>query len=179
MSSGFATVSGTVLAAYMNFGADTSHLITSSVMAAPATLAFSKLIYPEIEISQTTSKSFSMEKSQENSVLDAASNGAFAAVQLIAGIIANLVAFVSFVAFLNAVVSWLGMLVGFDFLSVEWFFGKLFIPLAFIIGIPWEDCEKVGAVIASKNIVNEFVAYKRLGELKAANAISVSLNGFN
>lgn len=56
-------VLGTVLAAYMNFGAEASHLITSSVMAAPATLAFSKLIYPETEVSQTTSKSFSMEKS--------------------------------------------------------------------------------------------------------------------
>lgn len=63
LSSGFATVSGTVLAAYMNFGAEASHLITSSVMAAPATLAFSKLMYPETEISQTTSKSFSLEKS--------------------------------------------------------------------------------------------------------------------
>lgn len=62
MSSGFATVSGTVLAAYMNFGAEASHLITSSVMAAPATLAFSKLIYPETEVSQTTSKAFTLEK---------------------------------------------------------------------------------------------------------------------
>lgn len=106
--------------------------------------------------------------------MDAASNGAFAAVQLIAGIIANLVAFVSFVAFLNSVVGWLGMLVGYDFLTVEWFFGKLFIPLAYIIGIPWEDCEKVGAVIAAKNIVNEFVAYKKLGELKKDHSISVS-----
>lgn len=66
------------------------------------------------------------------------------------------------------------MLVGYDFLTVEWFFGKLFIPLAYIIGIPWNDCEKVGAVIAAKNIVNEFVAYKKLGELKKAQAISVS-----
>lgn len=63
MASGFATVSGTVLAAYMNFGAEASHLITSSVMAAPATLAFSKLIYPETEISQTSSKAFALEKS--------------------------------------------------------------------------------------------------------------------
>lgn len=62
MSSGFATVSGTVLAAYMNFGAEASHLITSSVMAAPATLAFSKLFYPETEVSQTTSKAFTLEK---------------------------------------------------------------------------------------------------------------------
>ena len=85
-----------------------------------------------------------------------------------------MVAFVSFIAFINGVVGWLGMLVGYDFITVEWFFGKLFIPLAYIIGIPWNDCEKVGAVIAAKNIVNEFVAYKKLGELKKAHAISVS-----
>lgn len=66
------------------------------------------------------------------------------------------------------------MLVGYDFISVEWFFGKLFIPLAYIIGIPWEECEKVGAVIAAKNIINEFVAYEKLGVLKRENAISVS-----
>lgn len=110
----------------------------------------------------------------ENSVLDAASNGAFAGIALIAGITANLIAFVSFVSFLNGIVNWLGLLVGFDFISVEWFFGKLFIPLAYIIGIPWEECDKVGEVIALKNIINEFIAYKRLGELKKANAISVS-----
>lgn len=108
--------------------------------------------------------------------MDAASNGALVAIQLIAGIIANLIAFVSFVAFMNAVVSWLGMLVGYEFVTVEWFFGKLFIPLAYIIGIPWDECEKVGAVIAAKNIINEFVAYEKLGELKKANAISVSLH---
>lgn len=110
----------------------------------------------------------------ESSVLDAASNGAFTAISLIAGITANLIAFVSFVAFMNSIVSWLGMLVGYDFISVEWFFGKLFIPLAYIIGIPWDECEKVGAVIAAKNIINEFVAYEKLGVLKRENAISVS-----
>lgn len=110
--------------------------------------------------------------------MDAASNGAFAAVNLIAGIIANLVAFVSFIAFANAVVAWLGSLVGFDFLSVEWFFGKLFVPLAYIMGVEWNDCTKVGEVIAAKNIVNEFVAYKKLGELKAAHAISVRSNEY-
>lgn len=112
---------------------------------------------------------------KENSVLDAASNGAYMAVSLIAGIVANLIAFVSFVAFMNAIVSWLGMLVGYDFISIEWFFGKLFIPLAYIIGIPWDECEKVGAVIAAKNIINEFVAYERLGVLKKNNQISVSV----
>lgn len=107
-------------------------------------------------------------------MLDAASNGAFAAISLIGGIIANLVAFVSFVAFMNSIVGWLGMLVGYDFITIEWFFGKLFIPLAYIIGIDWDDCEKIGAVIATKNIINEFVAYEKLGVLKKSNAISVS-----
>lgn len=62
MTSGFATVSGTVLAAYMSFGAEASHLITSTVMAAPATLAFSKLIYPETEVSKINAKTISMER---------------------------------------------------------------------------------------------------------------------
>lgn len=107
--------------------------------------------------------------------MDAASNGAFAAVVLIAGITANLIAFVSFVAFLNGIVGWLGMLVGYDFLTIEWFFGKLFIPIAYIIGIPWEDCERVGEVIATKTIINEFVAYQKLGIMKEQHLISVSV----
>lgn len=106
--------------------------------------------------------------------MDAASNGAFAAVVLIAGITANLIAFVSFVAFINGIVGWLGMLVGYDFLTIEWFFGKLFIPLAYIIGIPWDDCEKVGEIIATKTIINEFVAYQKLGHAKDQHLISVS-----
>lgn len=63
MSSGFATVSGTVLAAYISYGAEPAHLITSSVMAAPANLALSKLFYPETEESKTTAKNITMEKS--------------------------------------------------------------------------------------------------------------------
>lgn len=106
--------------------------------------------------------------------MDAATNGAFTALSLISGIIANLIAFISFVAFLNAIIGWLGMLVGFDFLTIEWFFGKLFIPLAYIMGIPWEECEKVGEIIAAKNIINEFVAYEKLGNLKKAGDITVS-----
>lgn len=62
MASGFATVSGTVLAAYILFGAEPMHLITSSVMAAPATLAFAKLIYPETETSQINSKTIEVEQ---------------------------------------------------------------------------------------------------------------------
>lgn len=117
---------------------------------------------------------FSFKNSTDSkTVLDAAANGAFAALPLIAGITANLVAFVSMVAFLNGIIGWLAMLVGHEYVSFEWIFGKLFTPLAYIIGIRWDDCEKVGAVIATKTIVNEFVAFERLGKLAEHNLISV------
>lgn len=75
--------------------------------------------------------------------------------------------------FLNGVTAWLGMLVGHDYVSFEWFFGKLFTPLAYAIGISFEDCEKIGAVIGSKTIINEFVAFEQLGKLKIAKEITV------
>lgn len=80
----------------------------------------------------------------------------------------------SFIAFINGAVNWFGYLIGFDDLTFEWLFAKLFIPLAYIIGIPWEDCEHVATVIAAKTIINEFVAYERLGRLKKAGLITVS-----
>lgn len=90
------------------------------------------------------------------------------------GIIANVVAFVAFVAFLNEFFSWIFILVGYEGITFEWIFAKLFIPLAWIIGIEWDDCENVAKLIASKTIINEFVAYERLGKMKLAQEISVS-----
>ncbi|XP_054738038.1 solute carrier family 28 member 3 isoform X2 [Anastrepha obliqua] len=164
MASGFATVSGTVLAAYLSFGASAAHLITSSVMAAPAALAFSKLYMPETEESQTTSKNIELEKSEDSSILDAASNGANSAIPIVLGIAANIVAFVAFVAFLNAVVNWFSFLVGLEDVDFEWLFSKLFIPLAWAMGVPSKDCDIVAKIVATKTIINEFVAYERLGE---------------
>ncbi|XP_061395990.1 solute carrier family 28 member 3-like [Musca vetustissima] len=171
MVSGFATVSGSVLAAYLSFGASPAHLITSSVMAAPASLAISKLYLPETKESKTAADNIRLEKSQDSSLLDAAANGANNAVPIVLGIIANLVAFVAFIAFLNAVVNWFGSLVGLDFIDFEWLFSKLFIPLAWGMGVPWKDCEEVAKVVAAKTIVNEFVAYERLGGLINNNVI--------
>ncbi|XP_017150069.1 solute carrier family 28 member 3 [Drosophila miranda] len=177
MVSGFATVSGTVLAAYLSFGASAAHLITSSVMAAPATLAISKLYMPETEESQTTSESIELEKSQDSSLLDAASSGASNAVPIVLGIIANIVAFVAFVAFLNGIVNWLGYLVGVDDIDFEWIFSKLFIPLVWAMGVPSQDCNLVAKVVATKTIINEFVAYERLGAYILAGDITARSGG--
>ncbi|XP_053996171.1 solute carrier family 28 member 3-like [Hylaeus anthracinus] len=166
MCSGFGSVSGTVLAAYIGFGANPAHLITASLMAAPASLCFSKLFYPETEISSISSDDIKLEKSDDASLMDAASKGAVAGIPLVLGIIANIIAFVSFIALVNALLSWIGLLVGFDGLSFEFILSRLFMPLSWIMGVPWDKCEYVATLIGLKTVVNEFVAYQKLGEFK-------------
>lgn len=174
MVSGFATVSGSVLAAYISFGAEASHLITASVMAAPTSLALAKLVWPETEESKTSSENMVMEKSPDSSALDAASNGASQGIMLILNIIANLVAFVALIAFVDGMFKWLTYLVGFETVDIEFVFGKVFIPVSWAIGIAWEDCEKIGQVIARKTVINEFVAFERLGEFIDNGQITVN-----
>ncbi|KAJ8686623.1 hypothetical protein QAD02_022417 [Eretmocerus hayati] len=172
MCSGFATISGTVMAAYINFGADPAHLITASVMSAPAALCYSKLFYPETERSVTTLKNISIDKSKDTSVIDAATKGALAGIPLVLGIIANIVAFVSAVTFLNSVLLWLGILVGYENITLQLILAKVFMPLSWLMGVPWHECEDVGELIGLKTVVNEFIAYQRLGEMKLQDKLS-------
>ncbi|XP_070501377.1 uncharacterized transporter YutK-like [Chironomus tepperi] len=172
ITSGFSTVSGSVLAAYTSFGAEPSHLITASVMAAPASLFMAKLIYPETEESKTSSSNIQLEKSYDTSVLDAASNGASQATDLIINIIANLIAFVALITFADALLMWITGLMGFESIDLQFIFGKVFMPISWLIGVDWKDCEAVGNVIGTKTIINEFVAFKVLGDYIERNEIS-------
>lgn len=95
------------------------------------------------------------------------------AFSLVSAIISILIAVVAFVAFLNGMLSWFGGHVNADYLSLEMILGKLFIPLAWLLGVSWNDCEQVANIIGTKTMVNEFVAFKRLGELKLTKSISV------
>ncbi|KAF7418001.1 hypothetical protein HZH68_000654 [Vespula germanica] len=172
MCSGFASVSGSVFAAYVKFGADPAHLLIASVMSAPAALCYSKLFYPETEESQTDSENIQLEKSNDSGILDAASNGALAAIPVILGIIANIIAFISFVAFINGIFFWFGQLLGFNDWKFQYFLSKIFMPLSWIMGVPWKECEDVGYLIGIKTVVNEFIAYKELGVYKKQKRLS-------
>ncbi|CAG0891607.1 unnamed protein product [Cyprideis torosa] len=172
MTGGFATIAGTVLAAYIDFGVDPAHLLSASVMSAPAALAYAKLFYPETKKTRTSVEDIKIEKGSEANALDAAATGASNAISLVANICANLIAFISFVAFLNAVVEWLCLLVGWEGVTFEFLVGRIFMPLAWCLGVPWKDCGKVGELIGLKTVVNEFVAYAKLQEFTEAQAIS-------
>ncbi|KAG4067164.1 hypothetical protein HA402_000155 [Bradysia odoriphaga] len=164
MASGFSTVFGSVMAAYISFGAQPQHLITATVMAAPASLFFAKLVYPEHEESLTSMSNIKLEKSTDASVLDAASNSASQA----------MVAFVAVVAFADALLKWITILLGFEDKGIQFVLGKLFMPVSWLIGVAWEDCEAVGNVVGTKTVVNEFLAFRLLCQYIENNEISVS-----
>lgn len=172
MSSGFATVSGTILAAYIGFGAEPAHLVTASIMSAPAAICYGKLMMPETKKSLTRVDNIQPVISEDQSVLSAATRGATNGVSLILNIIANIVAFVAFIAFINGFLGYCGGLLGNPDINLEFIFGKIFIPLCWVMGVPWEECELVGSLIGLKTIINEFVAYQRLGEMKEQNLLS-------
>lgn len=174
MTGGFATIAGSVLAAYISFGVDPAHLLSASVMSAPAALAFSKLFYPETKVSRTGVKDIKIEKGEETNWLHAAMIGVTNAIPLVANIAANLIAFYAFIAFCNGVFDWTCTLAGAaeGTCSLESLFGWIFMPLAWVMGVDWAECEKVGELIGIKSIANEFLAYQRLSEMKKNGDLS-------
>ncbi|XP_070538643.1 solute carrier family 28 member 3-like [Ptychodera flava] len=168
MVGGFATIAGSVLAAYIAFGVSASHLVSASVISAPAALGIAKLFYPE------TSRATVIKREEigkiignppERNMIEAAANGACQAVTVVGYIAANLIAFVSLIALLNAFLGWVGMMVGIPNLSFELICSYVFMPVAFLIGIEWADCRYVAGLIGTKLFINEFVAYEKLSEL--------------
>ncbi|XP_050302325.1 sodium/nucleoside cotransporter 2-like isoform X2 [Anthonomus grandis grandis] len=168
MLAGFASVSGSTFAAYISYGARAQDLITASIMSAPSALCFSKLLYPETEEVKIKKKDVHMVSIEYSSAMDAASKGASDAFHLIAAIISGVTATLAFVYFINGVLTWFGILVGFTgehAWTLELIAGKIFIPVAWIMGVEWDECEKVGQLIGIKTMVNEFVAFSRLKSL--------------
>ena len=172
MTGGFATIAGGVMAAYISFGVSAQHLIAASVMSAPAALAISKLLYPETEKSLTAGEvEIKVELVYANAV-DAAASGASDGLKLAANVAAMLIAFLGLLAFFNALLGWFGGLISLPQLSLEWIFSYLMAPVAWLMGVPWADCAKIGVILGKKTILNEFIAYLDLMELVKKQAIS-------
>ncbi|XP_059802119.1 sodium/nucleoside cotransporter 1 [Hypanus sabinus] len=174
MTGGFATIAGSVLGAYISFGISASNLIAASVMAAPCALALSKLSYPEMEESKfKTEEGVKLDKTGEQNVLEAASNGASASIGLVANIAVNLLAFLAILEFLNAALSWFGGMVDYPQLSFQNICSYIFMPIAFIMGADWKDSFLVAELIGTKLFLNEFVAYQHLAQYKTRRMAGV------
>jgi CNT family concentrative nucleoside transporter len=169
MAGGFATVAGGVLAAYVGFGIDPGHLLAASVMSAPAALVAAKMFFPETEESVTAGEvKVELEQTSVN-VLDAACQGASDGMKLVLNVAAMLIAFIALVALVDWMLISLDVLVMEKLLGVEAIglslsaiFGKLFFPIAALIGVEWGDCDTFGSLMGYRMATNEFYAYMEL-----------------
>ncbi|KNC80388.1 hypothetical protein SARC_07245 [Sphaeroforma arctica JP610] len=165
MTGGFATVAGTVFAAYVGMGIDPTALLTASLMSAPASLAISKIVYPEVERAVTTGKVVVQGGKRATNFVEAISMGASDSLPLMANIAAMLIAFISLLAAANGLLSYIGGCVDYPELSFQIISGYVFYPFAILMGVAPEDAQTVGALLGEKTFTNEFVAYATLGEL--------------
>ncbi|WP_211829208.1 NupC/NupG family nucleoside CNT transporter [Kistimonas asteriae] len=157
MVGGLASVAGSVLAGYASLGVELKYLIAASFMAAPGGLLMAKVICPETSQANDTVTELSRE--DHANLLDAAATGASSGMRLAVNVGAMLLAFIALIALLNGIIGSIGDLFGFEDLSLQEILGYLFSPIAFIIGIPWDEAIMAGSMIGQKVIVNEFVAY--------------------
>uniref|UniRef100_A0A2K5NF88 Sodium/nucleoside cotransporter n=1 Tax=Cercocebus atys TaxID=9531 RepID=A0A2K5NF88_CERAT len=167
MTGGYATIAGSLLGAYISFGIDATSLIAASVMAAPCALALSKLVYPEVEESKfRREEGMKLTYGDAQNLIEAASTGAAISVKVVANIAANLIAFLAVLDFINAALSWLGDMVDVQGLSFQVICSYILRPVAFLMGVVWEDCPVVAELLGIKLFLNEFVAYQELSKYK-------------
>ncbi|MDZ8096460.1 MAG: NupC/NupG family nucleoside CNT transporter [Nostoc sp. DedQUE05] len=172
MTGGFATIAAGVLGAYLSFGIPAEHLIAAFFMTAPTSLVVSKLLYPETEISETAGKAKAYIETNYVNVIDAATTGAIDGVKLAVNVGVMIIAFLGLLAALNALLGWLGAFVGLQQLSLQWILSFLMAPVAWLMGVPWADCRQVGALLGTKTILNEFIAFLDLKALIENGKIS-------
>jgi len=182
MVGGMATIAGGVLAAYISFLGKgdpirelyfAKHLLTASIMSAPAAIVFAKILYPEKEEVQ---RDLSVPRDKlGGSTLEAIANGTTDGVRLAVNVGAMLIVFISLIALCNFILNYFGYHTGlnaiiakggsYDGLSFEFIMGHIFAPVAWVMGVPWQDALIFGQLLGEKTILNEFVAYPHFASI--------------
>ncbi len=160
MSGSLACIAGGILIVYVNMGANAEYLLTASLMAAPAALVISKIVWPETEVSETMGKIKLDVKTPYRNVIDAITHGAGDGMRIAVNVIAMLIGFIALIALVNFVLIKAGGWMHLDFkLTLDWVFGKLFYPFAWAMGVPSADINSVATLLGKKITINEFVAF--------------------
>lgn len=189
MAGGMANTAGGVLAAYVGLLSTripdiAGHLITMSVLSGPASVVICKIMVPETAKPQTSGFISLKDEKIDANVIEAAARGTTEGLQLALNVAAMLIAFIALIAALNGLFGWVGGVIGFPQLSMQWILGWLFSPIAVILGIPWSEAAQAGALLGEKVVMNEFVAYVHLTEIagqlsdRSVLILSYALCGF-
>jgi CNT family concentrative nucleoside transporter len=192
MTSGFSTIAGSVLTAYINLGVPPQNLVTSSVMSIPASIAISKIRSPELDTPLTLGRLVidrgqEEEKHKPANALHAFSQGAVFGLIVAGQILTNVLTVVALIAMINGLLTWIGRGFGIHHLTLELVIGYIFYPVTFFLGVPRGEILRVSRLLATKFVANEFVAYLDLQAItksdnplspRAFNIASYALCGF-
>ncbi|WEM44344.1 NupC/NupG family nucleoside CNT transporter (plasmid) [Photobacterium sp. DA100] len=165
MTCGLASVAGGTLVGYASLGVELNFLIAAAFMSAPAGLLMAKMMVPPSDQANDEDEITSVELPRATNVVEALADGAMSGVRIAVAVGATLLAFISVIALLNGLLGNVGDLFGIQ-LSFEIILGYLFAPIAFLIGVPWNEALVAGSLIGSKVVVNEFVAFIQMMEVK-------------
>jgi CNT family concentrative nucleoside transporter len=160
MTAGMAHISGGIMAAYIKFGIDASHLLTAVIMTAPGTLMMAKIFVPETGEPETKGTVKLTVPSTDVNVIDAAGRGTSEGLHLAMNVIAMLISFVALIALVNGILGLVG-------LSMQQILGYVLAPVAWALGVPWQDAGVVGQLLGTRTVINEFIAFADLGRLSS------------
>ncbi len=174
MTGGCATIAGAVMAAYASMGVDLKFLVAASFMAAPGGLLMAKIIKPETDLRDIEAESEpENDEDRPVNIFDAVGSGALVGLKLALNVGAMLLAFVAMIALLNGLISGVAGLFGYEDITLQFFLGQAFAPLAFIIGVPWSEAVVAGNLIGEKLVINEFYAYSHFVQIDVVTGISL------
>ncbi len=175
MVGGFATVAGGVLAVYVTqYGISAAHLLTASVISAPAALLVAKVMEPELQVPKTLGTVRHMVRSPAQNAIHALALGTTEGLKLALNVGAMLIAFLAVLHLVNLLLNWLGNQLGYPGWSLEALLGYAFWPIAYLMGVETRDCWAVGQLMGIKMVGNEFLAYARLHHWMQEHTVRLS-----
>lgn len=157
--SGMASIAGSMLVGYAGLGVPIEYLLAASLMAIPGGILFARMLSPATEPSQVEFNHMSFSDKRPASVIEAAASGAMLGLKIAVGVATVVMAFVALIALINGVIGSVGGIFGWSSVSLESLLGYLFSPMAYIMGVSWDNAALAGGLIGQKLAINEFVAY--------------------
>ncbi|WP_343597310.1 NupC/NupG family nucleoside CNT transporter [Acinetobacter sp.] len=172
MCSGMAAVSGSVLVGYAGLGVPMEYLLAASLMAIPGGILFARLLSPATEESTVEVTDVTFGDHKPSNIIEAATTGAMLGLKIAVGVGTVIMVFVGLLALLNGLIGGVGGLFGHPTLSIDAIFGYILSPLAYMMGVDWNDASLAGSLLGQKLAINEFVAYLGLAPHLADHSIS-------
>ena len=167
MTAGMAHISGSIMAAYIAFGVEARHLLTAVIMTAPGTIMMAKLLEPETGTPETYGNVKLDIPQTDVNIVDAAARGTGEGLHLMLNVIAMLISFIALVALMNGAMAGIHGWFGWFPENIQTILAWVGRPVAWALGVPWQDAGTVGGLLGTRAVLNEFIAFSQLGPLKA------------